>query len=57
MTVSIENYSAVHTRIVELLESSRRTAARSVNTLMTVNYWEIGRSIVAFEQGGAEPAG
>ncbi len=42
----------VHTGIVELLESARRTAARSVNALMTASYWEIGRRIVEFEQGG-----
>jgi predicted nuclease of restriction endonuclease-like (RecB) superfamily len=43
-------------RIVELLESSRRAAVRSVNALMTATYWEIGHSIVEFEQGGAERA-
>lgn len=45
-------YGDVHTGIVELLESARRAAARSVNALMTVSYWEIGRRIVEFEQGG-----
>jgi predicted nuclease of restriction endonuclease-like (RecB) superfamily len=34
------------------LETARRTAARSVNALMTAAYWEIGRRIVEFEQGG-----
>lgn len=46
------DYAAVHTDIVELLESARRAAARSVNALMTASYWEIGRRIVEFEQGG-----
>ncbi len=45
-------YGEVHTGIVELLESARRAAARSVNALMTASYWEIGRRIVEFEQGG-----
>ena len=45
-------YGDVHTGIVELLESARRAAARSVNALMTASYWEIGRRIVEFEQGG-----
>src|SRR5205809_3457546 len=38
--------------IAELLEASRRTTARTVNALMTSTYWEIGRRIVEFEQGG-----
>ena len=45
-------YGDVHTGIVELLESARRAAARSVNALMTASYWEVGRRIVEFEQGG-----
>ena len=50
------DYAAVHTDIVALLESARRAAARSVNALMTASYWEIGRRIVEFEQGGQERA-
>lgn len=50
------HYAAVHTDIVALLESARRAAARSVNALMTASYWEIGRRIVEFEQGGQERA-
>ena len=50
------DYAAVHTDIVVLLESARRAAARSVNALMTASYWEIGRRIVEFEQGGQERA-
>lgn len=46
------DYAAVHADIIALLESARRTAARSVNALMTASYWEIGRHLVAFEQGG-----
>ena len=49
-------YSAVHGDIVALLETARRAAARSVNALMTASYWEIGRRIVEFEQGGRERA-
>jgi predicted nuclease of restriction endonuclease-like (RecB) superfamily len=43
--------------IAELLEAARRTAARTVNALMTATYWEIGRRIVEFEQQGAARAG
>ncbi len=43
--------------IGDLLETSRHTAARTVNSLMTATYWEIGRRIVEFEQGGKKRAG
>ena len=42
--------------IADLLEAARRSAARAVNALMTATYWEIGRRIVEFEQGGSERA-
>lgn len=47
------DYGAVHGDIIALLETARRTAARSVNALMTATYWKIGRRIVESEQGGA----
>jgi predicted nuclease of restriction endonuclease-like (RecB) superfamily len=50
------DYASVQTDIVALLESARRAAARSVNALMTASYWEIGRRIVEFEQGGRDRA-
>jgi hypothetical protein len=37
--------------IASLLESARRSAARSVNTLMTATYWLIGRRIVEERRG------
>jgi len=49
-------YDGIRSDIVALLESARRTAARSVNILMSASYWEIGRRIVEFEQGGQERA-
>ena len=39
-----------------LLESARRAATRTVNAVMTAAYWEIGRRIVEFEQGGEKRA-
>ena len=50
------DYAAVHADIVALLEAARRAAARSVNAVMTATYWEVGRRIVEFEQGGQERA-
>ena len=50
-------YLDIQTGIVALLESARASAARSVNAVMTAAYWEIGRRIVACEQGGEDRAG
>jgi len=50
------DYPGLVGNIGELLESARRTSARAVNALMTATYWEIGRRIVEFEQGGKERA-
>jgi len=35
-----------------MLEAARRSSARAVKSVMTATYWEIGRRIVEFEQGG-----
>jgi len=51
------DYDEVLSGVVELLEQARRAAARSVNVIMTATYWEIGRRIVEFEQGGEARAG
>lgn len=40
-----------------LLETARHATARAVNSLMTATYWEIGRRIVEYEQGGKKRAG
>src|SRR3984893_9127793 len=51
-----ENYNSIRTGIVELLKAARSTAARNVNSIMTAVYWDIGRRIVEFEQGGEQRA-
>ena len=53
---SMQGYGEVQAAIVALLETARRTVARSINAAMTATYWEIGRRIVEFEQGGADRA-
>jgi predicted nuclease of restriction endonuclease-like (RecB) superfamily len=50
------NYSGLIGGISELLDAARRTSVRAVNALMTASYWEIGRRIVEFEQGGRDRA-
>lgn len=54
--VSVSNYSTLVSDISSLLEQARRTAARSVNNILTATYWEIGRRIVEYEQKGQERA-
>lgn len=53
----ITNYDNIHAEIVELLESSRSATVRSVNSIMTASYWQVGRRIVEFEQAGEARAG
>lgn len=50
-------YTSIHSGIVELLDTARRVAARSVHALMTASYWEIGRRIVEAEQKGRRRGG
>jgi hypothetical protein len=52
----VQPYDAMLHGVVELLESARRSAARSVNAVMTATYWLIGERIVEEEQHGAERA-
>ncbi|MFZ4100277.1 MAG: DUF1016 N-terminal domain-containing protein, partial [Chlamydiia bacterium] len=55
MTTAIPDctdYCGIHNDIASLLESAQRATASAVNALMTAAYWEIGRRIVEFEQGG-----
>lgn len=48
----IAGYDDILTDVTRLLESARRAAAWSVNSIMTATYWEIGRRIVEFDQAG-----
>ncbi len=50
------DYDEVLSGVVKLLEQARHAAARSVNTIMTATYWEIGRRIVEYDQSGEERA-
>lgn len=42
--------------IADLLDASRRAVVRTTNSVLVATYWEIGRRIVEFEQGGASRA-
>lgn len=43
-------------RLISIVETARRQAARSVNSAMVQAYWHIGREIVETEQDGEERA-
>jgi predicted nuclease of restriction endonuclease-like (RecB) superfamily len=55
--VAGDPYNGLLHSVGELLEQARRLSARSVNTILTTTYWEIGRRIVEFEQHGKGRAG
>jgi len=56
LTSTDKNYKNLLSGISNLLEEARRVSARSINTILTATYWEIGRRIVEFEQKGKEHA-
>jgi len=49
-------YDAVFAELVQLFESARSAASRSVNAVMTTTDWAIGQRIVEHEQGGRRRA-
>ena len=51
-----KDYSTLLTEVSALLAAARKGAARSVNTIISVTYWEVGKRIVEHEQGGAKRA-
>lgn len=53
---ALQGYNRFLTGIQRLLEEARHQAARSVNAILTAAYWELGRRIVEYEQGGKSRA-
>lgn len=49
-------YSRLVSGISGLLDQARRATVRTLNSFLTATYWEIGRRIVEYEQGGKERA-
>ena len=49
-------YQAIFGDLSRIVDAARRSAARSVNAVMTAPYWLIGQRIVEFEQSGEERA-
>jgi hypothetical protein len=50
------DYGNLLARISSLLEQGRRASVRITNAILTATYWEVGRQIVEFEQGGRAQA-
>src|SRR5437016_4651107 len=46
------DYDGLVARISSLLEQGRRATVRTTNAILTATYWEVGRQIVEYEQGG-----
>jgi hypothetical protein len=51
-----DDYNVLLKDVSTLLEAGRKGAARSVNTIMAVTYWHVGKRIVEHEQGGRKRA-
>jgi predicted nuclease of restriction endonuclease-like (RecB) superfamily len=51
------DYAGLLVGLSALLDQSRRSAARAVNAVLAATYWEVGRRVVEFEQGGQARAG
>lgn len=56
MEIAAAKYQNLIDQIGVLLQQGRQKAAQSVNTILVQTYWEIGRYVVEFEQGGNERA-
>jgi len=52
-----EGYEAILADLSTVIRDARRSAARTVNAVMTAAYWLIGHRIVEHEQQGEERAG
>lgn len=55
--LSVRDYDGLLSKMIALIEEARRSAARTVNTIITATYWEVGRRIVENEQAGRRRAG
>ncbi|MFH1053024.1 MAG: PDDEXK nuclease domain-containing protein [Candidatus Woesearchaeota archaeon] len=50
--MKLEDYSRLVQNIRDIFENGRRNAYYSVNNILVRTYWEIGKRIVEYEQGG-----
>ena len=52
----VPGYDVLFSDLVRVIEDARRSAARSVNAVMTATYWLVGHRIVEQEQAGEDRA-
>ena len=50
------HYDSILGDVFNIIDAARRSAACSINSIMTAAYWLIGRRVVEFEQKGSERA-
>ncbi|MEA9412081.1 PDDEXK nuclease domain-containing protein [Flavobacterium sp. PL02] len=55
MSTDLQN-KVIFQQVVELLQNARQQVLRTVNSMMTITYFEIGRMIVEEEQNGKDRA-
>ena len=55
--IPLIEYDVLLTDVARVIAEARRAAARSINSIMTMTYWFVGRRIVEHEQQGARRAG
>ena len=53
---SQHSYQVLFTQIGNILTQSKKLAYQSVNNILTTTYWQIGKEIIEFEQGGKNRA-
>ena len=56
MIIRKNDYAQLLGDVTQLLDSARAQSARSVNAILTVTYWLIGRRVIEFEQSGKKRA-
>ena len=49
-----KDYDSMFQGVLYLIQEARRTSVRTINSIMTATYWDIGRRIVEFEQKGSD---
>ncbi|MCK4538286.1 MAG: DUF1016 family protein [Candidatus Krumholzibacteria bacterium] len=55
-TETVHGYDNLLSGLVSVIKEARRTSARTINTIITATYWEMGRRIVENEQSGQSRA-
>ncbi len=53
---AVKSQKKIFSDITKLIQQARGYSVRSINSIMTATYWEIGRKIIEVEQGGKNKA-